>query len=152
VAATDDITVSALRDDADASASRISLLPVNFTDLGDLVWRVQFEPDGPVLELNHRIPNIESLARNDAQFFSLVYPAAVREILTQILVVEQYEPTEESEDWWALWLRWAREMTDAPIPEELDERGAWIDDVTGAFCARHRVLEKMHGGESEDAR
>lgn len=141
VAAADDITVSLA---ADGSGSRISLLPVSFTDLGDVPWRVLWEATGPVLELNNRIDGIERTARNDAAFFALVYPAAVREILTEIVRVEEYETSDDADEWWTLWLRWAAELTDAPIPGQADDRRAWIDDVVAAFCGRHRVVERMH--------
>lgn len=149
VAAADDITVSASSSDGGA---RVPLLEVNFRDLGDLPWRVELEANGPVLELNNRVEGIERMARHDAAFFALVYPAAVREILTNILVIEQYEIGEETDEWWSLWMRWAREMTDAPLPQELEERRAWIDDVAAAFCGRHRVLEKLQTVRTEETR
>lgn len=140
VAAADDITVSATSPDGNA---RIPLLEVNFRDLGDLPWRIELEANGPVLELNNRVEGIERMARHDATFFGLVYPAAVREILTNILIIEQYETGEESDDWWSLWMRWARELTDAPLPIDLEDRRAWIEEVAAAFCGRHRVIEKL---------
>jgi hypothetical protein len=144
VAAADDITVSA---DSEGGAARVSLLPVNFRDLGDLPWRVELESGGPVLELNNRIEAVERMARNDAAFFALVYPAAVRLILTEVLLVEEYDAHEESDEWWSLWLRWARELTELPLPEDREERRGWIEEVTAAFCGRHRVIEKMHPQE-----
>ena len=141
LAAADDITISV---EGGEGGARVSLLPVNFRDLGDLPWRVELEPSGAVLELNNRIDGIERLARNDAAFFALVYPSAVREILTQILLVERYDVAEESDEWWSLWLRWGRELTDMPVPDDTDERRGWIDDVVSTFCGRHRVVEKMH--------
>lgn len=144
-AATDDITVSAIAGDG---ATRISILPVNFEDLGDVPWRVQFEPNGPVLELNNRVEEIARLARHDDAFFALVYPAAVREILAHILVIEDYEPAEDTEEWWSLWIQWARGMTDAPLPgHETEERRGWIDEVVAGFCGRHRAAEKLGKGE-----
>lgn len=148
VAALDDITLSA--DSADGAA-RVSLLPVNFRDLGDVPWRVELEPSGPVLELNNRIDDVERLARGDEAFFSLVYPAAVREILTQILLVDAFDPAEESDEWWSLWIRWAQEMTDAPLPSDPDDRRAWLDDVVSAFCARHRVVDRMRKPAEDEA-
>lgn len=148
LAAADDITVAI---ESGEGGTRVSLLPVNFRDLGDVPWRVELEAAGAVLELNNRIDGIERMARNDAAFFALVYPAAVREILSQILLVENYDTSEESDEWWSLWLRWGRELTDAAIPEDADERRSWIDDVVSTFCGRHRVVEKMHP-PSEDAR
>lgn len=145
VAAADDITVSA---ESAGGGATISLLPVDFRDLGDVAWRVQFEASGPVLELNNRIDGIERLARNDAAFFALVYPAAVREILTRILIVDEYEPADDADEWWSLWMRWARDLTDAPPPDgDDDDRAAWIAEVVAGFCARHRLVEKMHPRE-----
>ncbi len=146
VAATDDVTLSVA---GETGGSQISLLPVNFRDLGDLPWRVEIESGGAVLELNNRIDGIERMARHDASFFGLVYSAAVREILTTILIVDEYDSSEDAAEWWSLWLRWARDLTDAPLPEEREERRVWVDDVVSAFCGRHRILEKMHtpGGE-----
>ncbi|MDP9194738.1 MAG: hypothetical protein M3P06_23830 [Acidobacteriota bacterium] len=149
VAAADDITVSASSIDG---GSRVPLLEVNFRDLGDLPWRVELETNGPVLELNNRVEGIERMARHDAAFFALVYPAAVREILTHILVIEQYDVAEESDEWWSLWLRWAREMTDAAMPAEIEDRRVWIDEVAAAFCGRHRVIEKLQRVHAEEKR
>lgn len=144
VAAADDITVSL---DAGGGGASVSLLPVSFTDLGEVPWRVLWESTGPVLELNNRIDGIEQTARNDAAFFALVYPAAVREILTEIVRIEEYELADDGDEWWTLWMRWASELIDAPVPADADERHPWIEDVVAAFCGRHRAVAKMHPGE-----
>jgi hypothetical protein len=144
LAASPDITIAA----ADAGASgRISLLPVNFRDLGEQIWRVEIETDQAVLELNSRIASIEQLARSDKKFFALVYPAAVREILTHILLVEQYEADEEADEWWSLWLRWAATLLPDPLPADLDDRPAWIAAVVGAFCNRYELAGSFEAVE-----
>jgi hypothetical protein len=148
VAAADDITVSA----ASPDGTRLPLLEVNFRDLGDIPWRIEIEANGAVLELNNRLDGIERMARHDAAFFALVYPAAVREILTNILIVEQYDIAEDAEEWWSLWLRWARELTDAMLPADVEDRRLWIEEVVAAFCGRHRVLEKLQSVTAEEKR
>ena len=148
VAASNDITVAC---DAGASTSRLSLLPVNFDDLGDQVWRVHFEAMHPVLELNNRVENIEQLAKHDPAFFALVYPAAVREVLTHFLLVERWNENEEGGDTPELWIRWAREMVGDPVPGDEDDRRAWIEDVIVAFCGRHRVADKMSAPREESS-
>ncbi|MEA2165447.1 MAG: hypothetical protein QOK37_3574 [Thermoanaerobaculia bacterium] len=140
VASSNDIVVSC---DRGGDGARLSLLPVNFTDLDDQVWRIHFEADQPVLELNNRIDAIERLARSDPQFFALVYPAAIREVLTRYLVIDRWEDGNEESEWPDLWIRWARDLTGDAVPSDADERAAWIDDVIAAFCGLHRAAEKM---------
>ena len=148
VAASDDITVAC---DAGASASRLSLLPVNFDDLGDEIWRIHFEADQPILELNNRIDDIEQLARHDSRFFALVYPAAVREVLTHFLLVERWDENDEGGDTPELWIRWARGMIDEALPADPDDRRAWIAGVIVAFCGVHRTADKMRSTAEEMA-
>jgi hypothetical protein len=146
VASSNDITVSC---DSGGAGARLPLLPVNFDDLGDQVWRIHFEADQPILELNNRVGSIERLARHDPGFFALVYPAAVREVLTRFLLVDRLQEHDENDEnddagaWPELWIRWAREMIDDPVPSDVDDRRAWIDQVVVAFCGLHRVADKM---------
>ena len=146
VAASNDITVSCSSGD---EGRAVSLLEVNFLDLGDQVWRVHFEVDQPILELNNRIESIERLAKHDAAFFALVYPAALRAVLTQFLLVDDWEENEEGGDWPELWMKWARDMTGEPVPSDPEDRRAFIEDVIVAFCGRHRVAERMRPASEE---
>ena len=148
VAASNDITVALAGGDEGA---RVSLLEVNFLELGDQVWRIHFEGDQPILELNNRIDNIERLARQDPRFFALVYPAALRAVLTQFLLVDNHEENEEGDDWPELWMRWAREITGEAVPSDADDRRAFIEEVIVAFCGRHRVAERMMSDGAPEA-
>ncbi|HVR37893.1 MAG TPA: hypothetical protein VMU84_02280 [Thermoanaerobaculia bacterium] len=146
VAVADDIVVSEEKPDA---AGRMPLLPVNFSDaLAQQPWRIAFEPGGPVLELNTRIHDIRNVARNDAAFFALVYPAAVREVLTQILLVERHDAHEAGSDWWHLWLRWATRYASATLPDDEEESRLWIDDVVAAFCSDQRLIDRWRSAEA----
>ena len=145
LASSNDVVVSCESGD---TGTRISLLPVNFDDLGDQVWRIHFEGGQPILELNNRIEGIENLARSDPAFFALVYPAAVREVLTRFVLLDGSDG-EDADEWPDLWVRWAREMVDTALPSNPDDRSAWIDDVVVAFCGRHRVADKMRAAEED---
>jgi len=123
------------------------LLPVDFIPLDQLSWRVYFDVDTPVLQLNNSIDGIEKLARDDALFFALVYPAAVREILTHILVIDDRDASEGTNEWWDLWLRWASRYTSSPVPADPEDAPHWIDEVVGAFCCQHRVVDRLNGRE-----
>ena len=146
VAVADDIVVS---EEKPETGGRMPLLPVKFTDaLGQQAWRIAFEPNGPVLELNNRIDAVKDVARNDAMFFALVYPAAVRQVLTQVLLVEGHDAHEEGDEWWSLWLRWA-ERYSSPLPRDEDEAPIWIDDVVAAFCNSQRLIERWRASRAE---
>jgi hypothetical protein len=120
------------------------LLPVQFAPLGQEAWRVLFEPDTPVLELNNTMEGVERMAKEDALFFALVYPAAIRAILTRILLVDRQEAFDDGEEWWSLWLRWAASYTSDPPPSDEDDAPRWIDDVVAAFCTRHAVVDRIN--------
>src|SRR5207244_3221495 len=110
----------------------------------DQVWRITFDANGAVLDLNRRVDGIAEMAKLDPRFFALVYPAAVREILTRILLVEGYETTDDPTEWWTLWLRWAGDLTGATVPDDdEDAQQAWIDDVVNAFCAKHQAIQRL---------
>jgi hypothetical protein len=56
----------------------------SFPDLGNEIWRVEYEGEegSPILIINKRIPNIQNIAKQDAQFLIYVYPQVIREVLT----------------------------------------------------------------------
>lgn len=148
VAVADDIVASVEKPE---TSGRLPLLPVNFSDaLGQQAWRVAFEANGPVLELNNRIDGVKDVARHDAAFFALVYPAAVRQILTQILLVDQQDAHEEGDEWWNFWLRWAARFS-GPLPKDGDEAPYWIDDVVSAFCAAQTLVDRWRSSRGEGA-
>jgi len=147
VAVADDIVVS---EEKPETAGRMPLLPVNFTDgLGQQAWRIAFEPNGPVLELNNRLGDIKDIAKGDAAFFALVYPAAVRQVLTQILLIDTQEAHEEGDEWWNLWLRWAARFASTPLPDDTDEAPLWIDDVVDAFCSQQTPIDRWRAARRE---
>lgn len=145
VAVADDIVVSEERRE---SSGRLPLLEVNFSDaLGQQAWRVAFEANGPVLELNNRIANIKDIAKNDPAFLALVYPAAVRQVLTQILLVDRQDTHADGDEWWNLWLRWASRYA-SPLPDAGDDAMFWIDDVIAVFCDEQKAIDRWRTAES----
>lgn len=145
LAVADELT---LHEQQDAPGTTIPILPVSFSDLGERIWNVDFGATGPMLELNSRIEDIAHVARRDDRFFALVYPAAVKEILTNILRVEQY--AEDDEEHWAMqWFRWCRQFVETPPPGDRDEAAQWIEDVVSAFATRYALLRRFATVESE---
>lgn len=121
-----------------------SLLPVEFRDLGERVWRLDLS-DWPVLELNQRIADLAEAARSGDSFLALVYPEVVRRILHEAIVVEeQTDPEFDASDWTSLWLRYVCSLPGVEAPPERGlgvpaeearaEAERWIARAVQAFC------------------
>lgn len=144
--------------DAEEESNQQSILPVNPVDLGDQMWRLTFIHQRPWLEVNNRIPDIMQIVREDRRFFSLVYPAVIREILFRILIVEEWnDPNGSDDDWRVQWLQWGiRWHPDKERPAEGDpgdvreELLIWIEQVVNAFCVKHRVRDKFIMPDGEE--
>jgi len=117
-----------------------SLLPVDFRDLGDRIWRLDLS-DWPVLELNRRIAELGEAARSADSFLALVYPEVVRRILHAALIEEdQPDPEFDESDWTSLWLRYAATLPGVQAPPEgvgedaTARKEQWIEEAVQAFC------------------
>lgn len=126
-----------------------SLLPVDFCDLGDRVWRLDLS-DWPVLELNSRIETIAEQARSGESFLGLVYPEVLRRVLYEIVITQdQTDPEFDDSEWTTLWLRYVCSLpgVSAPpsslSPEAKNQRGDWIDQVVQAFCRANQIRRRF---------
>lgn len=135
-----------------------SILPVNPTDLGDQLWRLSYGHQRPWLDVNNRVPGIMEIAREDRRFFSLVYPALVRDILIRILVIEEWnEPDGPPDDWRVQWLKWGIHWhPDSERPAEgepadtREEWLNWVEEVVNSFCVKHRIRDKFISPDGEE--
>lgn len=136
----------------ETDASTASLLFVEYVDLGQLIWRVDIAEDHamPILQVNSELntaTSVQEFVRYDPGFMSLVYPAAVREILTYILQNDNLPDTDE-ENWKSEWLRFGLAFTgEKLVPDfynfSVEERAEWIDEAVNAFCAHNHLKEKL---------
>lgn len=138
-------------------SNKQSLLPVDFSDLGDQVWRLDLS-DWPVLELNSRIDSIAEVARSGDSFLGLVYPEVVRQILHEIVIVqEQTDPGFDDSDWSSLWLRYVCALpgVDEP-PEGVSEEARtrlkdWIENAVQAFCRSRQARRRFEAAIQKEA-
>ena len=124
-----------------------SLLPVDFVDLGERVWRLDLS-DSPVLELNNRIEVIAEAARSSGSFLGLLYPEVLRRVLHHVVVEElETDPNAEEDDWRSQWLRFACAVPGVDAPpddasaEAAADREEWVETAVQAFC-RHREARR----------
>jgi hypothetical protein len=129
-------------------AERKTILPVEFSDLGNEIWRVEYEGDegSPILVINRRIPNIQNIAKQDSQFMMYVYPQVIREVLTHMVFVDRVDSaTEPSTDWHGEWLNFIRQLgVESPetlinddenfSKEDKEDALRWINSAVKAFC------------------
>jgi hypothetical protein len=141
-------------------ASQQALLPVNPIDLDQQVWRLTFEHGRPWLEVNNRIDGIMDIARTDATFFALVYPAVVRAILVRVVVQEEFtDPDADLGDWKTQWLRWAvhwhpdnERPPEGDVSDRTEVWEGWIEAVVEQFCRNHSVSELFAARSAAGAR
>jgi len=149
-----------------SEVDRKPILPVDFRDLDQQVWWVDFAGDegSPVLIINERIPNIQNIAKSDPQFIIYVYPAVIREILIHMIFIEGVEsPADPAIDWHRDWLDFSRKiLPDGGPPEILDPRNDnfdkeaaknWINKVVEEFCSSRNewreYINQLVGGEEK---
>lgn len=109
------------------------ILPVCREDIGQQVWKVTYSPR-PRLVVNHRLGNTwREIARNDT-FQTLVYPAALRQVLLWAAdAADGSEPGDGSPA--QQWLTFAAGIPGAPTLDDFGEaKDAWAEEVVDAFC------------------
>jgi hypothetical protein len=135
-----------LRPDAHNS-DRIPLISVIPSDaLDNVIWQVAFKDERrPILEINRSVNDWRGLAR-DARFASLVLPSVFREVLTQVLIVEDFDNLEDPADWRSRWLEFACGLPgveSVPRGEDQERRSEWLEEAVRAFARQHSLLPRF---------
>lgn len=147
LAAARGIRASNEQPDADG---REKLLPVVSRDLGDVPWRVNLYEDSlPELALNFHIPGCLDRIKSDPLFQALVFPSAIRSILSWIYWKGMID---ENEDWVKRWLDFARGIVGEEPPNGHDDAEVdnWIEDVVSAFSRKHSLCTRLVGKLKEE--
>ena len=140
----------------DDDLHRASLLPVNYRDLGERVWQVNFDNAQPWLEVSDKIPDATAarrMVREDASFGATVFPEVVERVLEHVLIAHNHvTPSNDDADWKDLWLRLGMHWNPDPVPvvvdniatpEEADELRGWARDAANQFCQRKGWRDKF---------
>ena len=119
---------------------RVPLLPVVPEDLGDEVWRIDF--DGRTSLLVSRDLHDWKQTVGSHTFRALVYPAALRMILERILLIENYTAGDDPQDWRSQWLQFAAQLPGSralAVPGAQDEYDEWIENAVSAFARQFQL-------------
>jgi hypothetical protein len=142
-----------VRPPGEAEEQRDPLLPVKSDDIGHEVYRLDFSNDPPILLINRVAGDKDAIVRSPL-FMSIVYPAALREILNRIIYIEEIDdPDDDGESWQARWLKFAITLPGiGPVPPKEDgDREQWIDDAVAAFAKQHAMLDRFVAGWQKGA-
>ena len=124
------------------------MLHVKAEDIGQEVYRVDFSGPDVVLLVNRAAGDKDTLARSPL-FMSLVYPAALREILNHILHVKGIDDLDDDGSTWETrWLRFASSLPGVGrVPDNSsDDWDQWIDDAVAAFSKQQTMLDRFISG------
>ena len=132
-------------DDEEQPENRIALLPPAPEDLDQETWRIDLAgANGPLLLVNSRVGDWKAVAASPL-FRSLVYPAAMRQVLWHIYKVEETRSMDDADDWRCRWLAFATTLPGVGAPpftsEDDDIWGVWITDAVETFARQHQMLD-----------
>ena len=136
---------------------RRGILPIELVELGQQLWRLDFQEHDVFLFVNKNAPGLIERVRSDPLFYAAIYPEVMRQILVAA-IARDVELDEEDERWPVLWLRFGKELHPAkqepPKAEDLEEdREKWIEEIVDSFCEMHALKDKFlaatsgNGGE-----
>jgi hypothetical protein len=124
----------------------ISLLPVKPQKLGDEIYRLDFSGDYPVLLINSDAGESRDIGYSSV-FYSLVYPAVLREILMRVIVIDKYTDDSDMSDWRQQWVKFAKRLPGlGDLPEgdnHDDDRQIWVEDAVASFAKKLKLLSKF---------
>ena len=135
---------------------RACILPVRSDPgLEHEVFRMDFA-DRPLLLVSERVGDWRELVRQPA-FASLAYPTVLKEILTRVLLVEEYFDTDDPRDWRSQWLAYATGLPGIdPLPNDEDDAELvcdWVEVAVTAFCRHFDIMARFDeywtGGDEE---
>jgi hypothetical protein len=143
----------AVTDSEDVPDNRLPLLPIAPTDLAQDIWRIDISGDnGPLLQVNQRFGDWKTLAVSPV-FRSLVYPAAMRQVLFHIRAVDEVVHLDDLSDWRCQWLTFAAALPGVGEPPsglgDIEDWVNWIDTAVMAFTRSHDFLNRLVGAFSE---
>jgi hypothetical protein len=120
-----------------------SLLPMEPADLGQLLWRLDINEDGPVLKFNMNVFPSAAGIENYLPFGALVLPEALRKVMQVIANdAEQLNDEMETLSPWGPWLD-ALGVNRPSDDAEDEEKETWCNEVVAVFCSKHLFASRL---------
>jgi hypothetical protein len=135
----------------DSSSGKRSILPVRSADLGQRLWRLNFDEGSPVLEVSRDLSDWNQFARRPI-FQGLVYPEALGQVARWLI---DNRDDLESDSPPGLWDRYFREvlgvsplegLPEKPSEDDVNERA---DEVARTFSQRYRLRSRVDNSDED---
>jgi len=124
-----------------------SLVRVRARQLDQQIWNIDYDVDGPILEINESIGDWRELVNGSYYFLPLILTQVVSSVLTKILIEDETDPESGGDTWQDRFVELAAFSGNRPFTsrERLDKelRRQWIDTVADGFASRHRLADKF---------
>lgn len=131
-----------------------SLLPMEAADLGERLWKLVINEEGPVLQFNSKVfPNAAG-AENYTPFVAMVLPEALRQVMERI--ADDPGCLEDEDDPWSSWAAWLDSIGAQPPPADVDKevKAVWCNEIVDRFCERFsfstRLSVALKNGDGND--
>lgn len=120
-----------------------SLLPMEPAELGERLWKLVINEDGPILQFNSAVFPSANGAENFTPFGSLVLPEALRQVMVKIS--EDPACLDDEGDTLSSWGEWLDKLgVDRPQEDADDEvKELWCDQVIDRFCIHFQFASRL---------
>lgn len=138
--------------DTETSEDSRNIFKVDSRDIGEEVWRVEFDLDDyPKLIINRKIPNLLYHLEHDPMIQGMILPIAFRVVLNELARNLSYTRNDSGEDSWvSVWLQFCTELCGAIDPrkysDDEDYLKSWTDECVAEFANLHSfasILKKQ---------
>lgn len=129
-----------LIDPADVVGDPEGLLLVRWADIGQRIWKLDFEPNGkPELLLSKRLRGQERQLATDPMFRACVLPEVLRQVLEKV-TTEDEDADEIEDSWVGEWIGWMNSVQalskhiDPLLNNDEEKRLSTIDEAVSDFA------------------
>ena len=128
-----------------------NIFKVDSRDIGEEVWRVEFDLDDyPKLVVNRKIGNLLYQLEHNQDVQGMILPVAFRVVLTELARNLRNTINDSGEDSWvSVWLQFCKELCGAEDPrhfaDDEDRLKSWTEECVSEFANLHSfasVLKK----------
>lgn len=123
-------------------AGQRSFVVVRPADLGDLIWRLEFDEDQAILLVNRRLGDHHDFLRRK-EVIALVFPEVLRQLLLE--AIDRPADEEDIGHWTTQAKLLGERLATRPAPQHDDEEAVdeWAVEAVKAFARRHRLIENV---------